>query len=452
MIRGPVNSSLLGDHNDINQMSSPLPVLATVTVLTGVAAGLCGMLLALLLRVVQHLAYGYNIGCVRGDTSFLQGVMDSTPLRRSLVLSVCGVVAGLGWWAIRRFGSPLVSIGDAVSKGDRMPSLTTVAHDLMQIVTVGLGSSLGRETAPREIGALFASFLSRRARLTAEECRIVIACGAAAGLAAVYNVPLGGALFALEVLLGTFRLSAVIPAVTTSAIAAYVAWIGLGDETPYVLPHLSINGSLITWSVVTGPLFGLAARWFAQTAQRARARAPRDWRLPVWCAVIFPSIGFIVIFFPQILGNGKGLALLGFDGSLTVGGAAILLLLKIFATIGCLRAGAEGGLMTPSIAIGALFATLTGGLWNWIWPGSPSGALAVVGGTAFLASSMRMPLTAIALMMEFTRVDHDFLIPMAFAVVGSISASHLSGVRALSARTPSDRTVLVLEAAGERQP
>ena len=433
-----MNSSALTQRTDANPKTSPWPVLATVTVLTGIAAGLSGMLLALLLHVVQHLAYGYSIADVRGDVSFLQGVIASSPLRRVIVLSVCGVVAGLGWWAIRRFGSPLVSIGNAVSKGNRMPALTTAVHDLLQIVTVGLGSPLGREVAPREIGALFADFFSRRARVTEEQSRIMIACGAGAGLAAVYNVPFGGALFALEVLLGTFRLSAVIPAVTTSAIAAYVAWIGLGDETPYVLPHLSINGSLIAWSVVAGPLFGLAARWFADAAQSARARAPRDWRLPVWCAVVFPAIGLIAVPFPQILGNGKGVALLGFDGRLTIGVAATLLLLRILGTIGCLRAGAEGGLMTPSVAIGALLATVTGEIWNWIWPGSPPGAFAVVGGTAFLASSMRMPLTAIVLMMEFTRVDHDFLIPMAFAVVGSISAFHLSDLQAPSARTPPD--------------
>jgi H+/Cl- antiporter ClcA len=107
--------------------------------------------------------------------------------------------------------------------------------------------------------------------------------------------------------------------------------------------------------------------------------------------------------------------------------------------------------MTPSVAIGALLATMTGGIWIWVWPGSPSGALAVVGGTALLASSMKIPLTAIALMMEFTRVGHDFFIPMAFAVAGSVAASHLSSVRALSAWTPRDRTVPVLDAAGDLQ-
>jgi len=403
------------------------PVLAVVTVLTGVTAGFGGMLLALLLQLVQHFTYGYSLGTVHRDESFFEGVLAAPSLRRFLALSICGVVAGFGWWVIRRFGSPLVSINDAVNKTKRMPALTTAAHDLLQIVTVGLGSPLGREVAPREIGALCASFLSRRALMTAEESRIMIACGAGAGLAAVYNVPLGGALFALEVLLGTVRLAAVIPAVATSAIAAYVARIGLGDEIPYVLPHLATNRSLIAWSIVAGPIFGFAAGWFANAVQRARVAAPQDWHLPVWCSVVFPVIGLIAAPFPQILGNGKGLALLGFDGGLSIGAASTLLLLKTFASLGSLRAGAQGGLLTPSVAIGALLATVTYGIWNWICPGAPQGAVAVVGGAAFLASSMRMPLVAIALMMEFTRVDHDFLIPMAFAVAGSIGALHVKG-------------------------
>jgi H+/Cl- antiporter ClcA len=424
-----VNSSLSDHHAETDSLTSPWPVLTAVTVLTGVAAGLSGMLLALLLHAVQHVAYDYGRGTIHSDESFLQGVVGSSPLRRFLVLSVCGVVAGVGWWTIRRFGSPLVSISDAVNKAKRMPAFTTAMHDLLQIVTVGLGSPLGREVAPREMGALAASFLSRRARITAEESRIMIACGAGAGLAAVYNVPLGGALFALEVLLRTFRLSAVIPALTTSAIAAYVAWIGLGDQTVYTLPPLSATRSLIVWSIVAGPFFGCAAHLFAGAVRRARARAPRGLRLPVWCVVVFPLIGLVAIPFPQILGNGKGLALLGFDGSLAIGAGAALLLLKTLATISALRSGAHGGVLTPSVAIGASLGTVMSGIWNWIWPGSPPGAFAVVGGTAFLASSMRMPLTAIALMMEFTRVDHDFLIPMAFAVAGSISTFHLISMR-----------------------
>jgi H+/Cl- antiporter ClcA len=405
---------------------TPWPILAVVTVLTGVGAGLAGMSLALLLHLIQHVAYGYSLGVLTGPESFLEGVSASSPVRRLLVLFGCGLVAGMGWWAIYRFGSPLVSVPKAIGKNSaRMPALTTTAHDVLQIMTVAMGSPLGRESAPRDAGALVASSLSRRAGLTPEESRIMIACGAGAGLAAVYNVPLGGALFALEVLLGTFGLAAVIPAIAISVIATYVAWIGLGDETQYVLPHLAISPSLVVWSMVAGPVIGVAAYWFARAVKAARASAPRDWRLPAWCVVAFLATGVIAMPFPQILGNGKGLALLGFTSALSIELAATLFLLRTAATLGCLRAGAEGGIMTPSVAIGGLLATVTGGIWSWAWPGSPPGAFTIVGATAFLASSMRMPLTAIALVMEFTRVDHDFLIPMFFAVAGSSFVCYL---------------------------
>jgi H+/Cl- antiporter ClcA len=195
------------------------------------------------------------------------------------------------------------------------------------------------------------------------------------------------------------------------------------------------------WSIVAGPVFGLAAGWFVSTTQSARASAPKNWGLLVRCGIVFPATGLLAIPFPQILGNGRGLALLGFDGSLTIGLAAILLLLKTVATLGSLRAGAEGGLLTPGVSIGALLGTLAGGMWSCIWPGGSPGAFAVVGGTAFLASSMKMPLTAIVLILEVTRVDHDFVIPIDFAVAGSISAFHVSDKFAESARSNATRSL-----------
>jgi H+/Cl- antiporter ClcA len=413
-----------------NPPETPWITLAIVTVMVGVAAGLGGMTLGLLLHVVQHVAYGYSMHHIISRESFLQGVSASSPVRRFVVLSVCGVVAGGGWWAVYRFGRPLVSISKAVeANGPRMPFLTTVAHDLLQIVTVALGSPLGREVAPRELGAVLATWLSSRAALTPESSRIMIACGAGAGLAAVYNVPLAGALFVLEVLLGTFSLSALIPAITTSAIAALVAWIGLGDQTLYSLPPLAISQSLVVWSIVTGPLFGFTAYWFVRATRAARAHAPRNWHLPLWCVAVFPLIGLFSIPFPQLLGNGKNLAQLGFESDLGLVLAATLLVLRLTVTIGALRAGAEGGLLTPGLTIGALLGTIMGVLWNLAGPVVPLGAFAVVGGAAFLASSMKMPVTAIALIIEFTRVGHDFLIPISFGVVGSISVYYLCSLR-----------------------
>ncbi|WP_177315735.1 chloride channel protein, partial [Burkholderia ubonensis] len=126
--------------------------------------------------------------------------------------------------------------------------------------------------------------------------------------------------------------------------------------------------------------------------------------------------------FPQLLGNGKGAASLSFDGALTIGVAATLLALKVLITASSLRAGAEGGLLTPGLANGALLGIVLGGLWSAVWPGVSVGGCALVGAAAFLAASMQMPITAVVLLLEFTRASHDSLVPILFAVAGSLVA------------------------------
>lgn len=407
---------------------SSLAKLTAVTVLVGIGAGLGGMALALLLHAIQHFAYGYSLDHLISRESFVEGVSAASPLRRVAVLAVCGLVAGLGWYLVYRFARPLVSIKKAVGADDpRMPAGATTSHALLQIITVALGSPLGREVAPREIGALVAGWLSHRAGLSVEETRVMVACGAGAGLAAVYNVPLGGAVFVLEVMFATFNLRVLVPALATSTIAAFVAWIGLGNESQYTVPHFGLCASLVAWSIVMGPVFGVAAYAFTEATKAARAKAPRNWQLPVLSLLNFVAIGLLAIYFPQLLGNGKGPAQLGFDSQIGLGLAAILLVLRVVITVSSLRAGAEGGLLTPGLSTGALLAIVLGGVWSLAWPGAPLGAFAIIGAAAFLASSMSMPITAIVLLTEFTRIDHDFLVPMLFAVAGSYAVHHLCG-------------------------
>jgi H+/Cl- antiporter ClcA len=397
-------------------------------VVIGVATGLAGMSLAFLLHWIQHLAFGYSLDRVISNETFLQGVSAASPLRRILVLGLCGLVAGCGWWALYQFGRPLVSIKKAVASEDpSMPVLSTLVHTLLQIITVALGSPLGREVAPREVGATLAGWWTRNAPLTSRERRILVACGAGAGLAAVYNVPLAGAMFTMEVLIGSFEWAVAVPALVTSTLAAVVAWIGLGNEHQYTIPHLQITLPLVVWAVLCGPLFGCAAWAFCELTKRARAKAPKKWPLPLITMIVFVLIGVVSAYYPQIPGNGKGAAALSFDYQLTAGLAATLLVFKILTVVGSLRAGAEGGLLTPALANGALLAVVFGSAWNLLWPGTSLGAFAIVGATAFLASSMQMPMTAILLTLEFTRVDHDFLIPMLLAVAGSNIAFRMSG-------------------------
>ncbi|WP_051228762.1 chloride channel protein [Paludibacterium yongneupense] len=402
---------------------SRILVALALTVATGLAAGLGGLALSLLLHSIQHLAFGYSLDALVGKESFLDGVSAASPGRRLGILCLCGLVAGGGWWALYRFGRPLQGLAQLLKDEDpRPPPASTLIHALLQIVTVALGSPLGREVAPREIGAACSAWLSRKAGLDPEQRRILLACGAGAGLAAVYNVPLAGAVFTLEVLLLSFSWRTVAPAILSSVIAAMVAWPVLGNGAQYSLPPFVLSPSLLVWSLASGPLTGAAAYGFTRLAGRARAGAARGWRLPLFAVLNFAIVGALSMRYPALLGNGKGPAQAGFDNTLGVGVAATLMLLKVAVSCSSLRAGASGGLLTPGLSIGAMLAIATGGGWSLFWPGVPSGEFALVGAASFLAASMRMPLTAVVLVLELTHAPYAALPPILLAVAGAIAS------------------------------
>ncbi|NPE55732.1 chloride channel protein [Dickeya dadantii] len=400
--------------------------------LTGLLAGIGGMLLALLLHAIQHLAYGYSLDQIISEESFLQGVSAAEPARRFMALLIGGVVAGLGWYALYRYGRRLVSISSALqaekpaSPVNDMPVKETIIHALLQIITVALGSPLGREVAPRELGALAANHLSRALRMTPEDTRLLIACGAGGGLAAVYNVPLGGALFVVEVLLARVQVKTSLAALLTCSLAALVARAGLGDEYQYHLNlPLSVSGDLTVWALLTGPIFGVAAWLFVRLTRHARQHSPQNARLIITNLLNFTLLGLLVIILPQLAGNGKGPAELSFTSQLPVLLALLLLGCKVLVQWSSLRAGAQGGLLTPGLANGALLAVALGGVWSWFFPHNQPGAYAVIGAAAFLATSMRMPVTSLVLIMEFTRINNDFFVPMALCIAGAVSTSML---------------------------
>lgn len=389
-------------------------------VLTGILAGLSGMVLALILHAIQHLAFGYSHGQLVGSESFLQGVTDSSWSRRIMAIVAGGAVAGFGWWLLGRYGQKQVSIASAVANPSvPMPAGTTTIHALLQIVTVALGSPLGREVAPREMGALGAGMVARKLGLLEDESRTLIACGAGAGLAAVYNVPLAGALFSLEVMLLSFSWEKTLAAIITSAIAAWTATLGLGDESQYhftsdILPH-----SFLWWAIISGPILGAGAWLFRKATSTARSHVQSNWQMPVFCLLAFSLLAALSLYFPQLPGNGKGPMQLALSDALGFPGAAMLLVLKMVVILAVLRGGAEGGLLTPGLAVGGLASLLLCMLWQQLLPGGDYGSFALVGAAAFLAASMQMPITAVALVMEFTHMDHSYLAPTLLCAAGA---------------------------------
>lgn len=403
-----------------------------LVVLIGVGTGLGGAALMELLRAVQHLAWSYHSG------SFLDAVQRSSDTRRVVVLAVGGVVAG-GGSLLLAGRSGLGEVSEAIwLRQSRLPLWASLARAVHSIVIVALGASLGREAAPQQTGAAIASVLSDWRGLPEWQRRLLVACGAGAGMAAVYNVPLGGALFALEVLLGTLTLPLVLPALATTLIATAVAWIALPTHPTYNIPSYGVTGSQIAWAVIVGPIAGLASVAYIHLIARAHALRPAGWLRVVAPIVVFTALGAVAISYPQLLGNGKNVVQLALVGRLGVVLLAVLLVLKPLATAACLGSGAPGGLFTPTLAYGVLLGGLLGYGWSQIWPGAPLGSYAIIGGAAVLGASMQGPLAAVVLLLELTHRADALMVPVLVAVVEATVLARVLGAPSIySARLSS---------------
>ena len=409
-----------------------LSKLGLATVIVGLATGLAVLFLVWIVHSIEHLVWGHEQG------PFLDGLALPSPWWLPIVtVGGAGVVAAVGWYLLRRFGRTLATVEQGVD-GARMPWWETLADTVIQVTSVALGASIGKEVAPRELSAMAGSKIVSWFGLDPRWRRILIASAAGAGLAAVYNVPLAGALFAIEILLAQFSVGGAVVALSISAIATFVARPLVGEGSLYQVPPLEVNASLVVAAVLIGPLMGWGATSFATVTKALGRFRPKGWKLLLVLPLTFAAVGLLGAFFPLILGNGRALATAGFDLSQPALLLLLLALLKYVATTISLGSGAIGGTLQPSVAIGAALGAAAAAGWAFIWPGADGTALAIVAAAAFLASNMRAPFTAIALIIEFTDTGFTLLLPIFLAVAGSLAAARLSSRASLRRFTPID--------------
>jgi CIC family chloride channel protein len=406
-----------------------------LVVVLGTLTGLAASALMWILRLVEDLAYGFHAA------SFAAAVAASSDLRRVGAVLLAGVLVAVGAIVLkRRPGAGAIEVSEALwLRAGRLPILPSLARGVLSVVTVGLGSPLGREAAPQLAGASLASRLSDWAQLPVWQRRLLVASGAGAGFAAVYNVPLGGALFALEVLLGTLALPLVLPALAVSVTATAVAWIFLGTAHTYHMATFGLQAGQIVWAVACGPVIGLAAVAWVRLIGRANRLRPTGRSRILAPLVVFALLGVLAIPYPALLGNGKGIVQASLVGGISLGLFAILLILKPLATAAALGAGAPGGLFTPTLSVGVLLAGVLAGVWSHIWPHTVTPAYALIGGGAFLAAAMQGPLSGVVIVLELTRHFDLLMAPTLVAIVeATIVARRLGAPSIYSVRLRPD--------------
>ena len=376
---------------------------------TGIASGLVGILCHYLLEFIQILVFG-------NDKSNLLSQFNSvSPFRRFAVLLVVGVLASLFWYFLQRRVS-LLSISKAKQLvGKKSPNfLGQSLHALVQVAIVGAGASVGKEGAPRELGALCAGSLSKGLGLEISERQLMIACGAGAGLAAVYQVPFASALFVLETLGVGWKLKNIVVILFSTYLSAYCARPIVGGKAIYLVDKVSLHPtSLIQILVLTlfvTPL-ALVFKVLAKSASKSRMTDKRIlWTMPLSYVVL----GGIAAFYPLIMGNGQVLAQWLFSG----GGSAYLpLILVVKGLMVCLLlwAGSYGGTLTPSFTLGAGLGFLLTRCLEIFGLSLNTTLGMLLGATVFLGTTLDAPLTGIALVLGFTGQGELVAVPLILA-------------------------------------
>lgn len=390
-------------------------------------AGIAAALLTRLLELLQHVAW------TGPGQTLLENVSHARPLRHVALLLIAGVVTGLAQLALTRLTSAnSVEITTAMwFDAGRLPVLRTLGSSVLSIVVVALGASLGREGAPKQVGAVLANVLADARRLSDEQRRLLVACGAGAGMAAAYGVPLGGALFALEVLRGVLALRLVLRALTCSLIACVVAWTALPDAPKYVFPAYASSATVDIWALGFGPVAGAVSALCVRAIVWAERSKPEGWTRLVLPTLVLGVLGLVSIPFPQLLGNGRDVAELAFLGAVPPMLLVALVLLRPAATVLCTGSGTPGGLFTPSIALGALLGGALGHAWCLLWPGAAPGLFAVIGAAAVLAATTQGPISSIVLLFELTGHDHSFIVPLLLAVITATLTSRTIETRSI---------------------
>ena len=393
---------------------------ASAVVVIGLLAGVAGLATTLLLRGVEHLTYHYSFG------TLLSGVTDSSPVRRAFGPMVGGALAGFGWWMLRR-RTEVPPLADTIASQGPLRRLALSLDAALQVLLVGSGASLGREGAPRQFAAALGDLGTSRWSLTARDREILLACAAGAGLAAVYAVPVGGALFATRIMLNTWHPRAVGTALITSSLAVTVASPVTHEVPPLTWPDPQLSYLLTGFALILSPLaFGLGMLFNRIMTIARPASTIKSWVLVPAIAAAGLLIGICSVWWPELPGNGRSILTVSLASGLTLGSAVVILFLKPLLTAAFLRAGAVGGMLTPALATGAAMGSVVAiaiNMWTPHHVSVPAVSLTCAAGV--LAITQRAPIWAAIFVWELARP------PWWLLAVFLVSASSAHGLRLL---------------------
>ncbi|HEO64951.1 MAG TPA: CBS domain-containing protein [Spirochaetes bacterium] len=388
-----------------------------LAVIIGVLGGLGALGVRLLIQFFTDISFG-------GEE--IIKASEGIPWYQIIItLAIGGAIIGpiIYFFAKEAKGHGVPEVMESIAKRDGMirPRVVLVKA-LASSICIGTGGSTGREGPIVQIGASIGSAIGQILKLPSNKLKTLVACGAAAGIAATFNAPIAGALFAVEIILGDFGVAQFSPIVISSVIATVVSRHFLGDFPTFeVLPYeLKSAWELIPYALL-GLLGGAAGVLFIKVLYGLEdffdgIRIP-DYVKP---AIGGALVGLVAIAFPEVLGIGHEAVNHALHGGLVWYIMAAMVLIKILGTSLTLGSGGSGGIFAPSLFIGAMLGGAFGTGVHALFPGitASSGTYSLVAMGTVVASATQAPITAILIIFELTN-DYNIILPLMVACITS---------------------------------
>lgn len=338
--------------------------------------------------------------------------------------TVGGLLVGLLFGAVaeasRQVG-PAHVMARLASHAGRMPWPNAAMQFVGGAISIVCGHSVGREGPVIHVGAASASLLGQWLRLPNNSIRTLVACGVAGAIAASFNTPIAGVVFAMEVVMLEYTLVGFAPVILAAVSATALSWLVYGPDPAFSVPELALWSLLeLPWIVLLGLVVGgLAAAYVAGT----RRLDERSRGYPLWLRATAAGAftGLCALAAPEVMGLGYDTVQLALLGEIGLATLALIALLKLAATIACGGLGVPGGLIGPMVVMGATAGGALGIVGEWLLPGAgaSAGFYAMLGVAAMMGASLQAPLAALMAILELT-ANAGILLPGMAAVIPAL--------------------------------
>ena len=316
-------------------------------------------------------------------------------------------------------------------KGGQIRGRVAFVKALASAITIGTGGSVGREGPIIQIGSSLGSIVGQFLKVSSKRLKTLVGCGAAAGIAAAFNAPIAGALFAVEIILMDFAVAQFSPIVISSVMATVISHTFEGNFAAFTVPKYQLASPIeIGFYFVLGAASGLVAYLFIKTLYYSEEVFDNRIKIPDYLKPALGGIGIgvIALMFPEIMGVGYDTINIALTGNMVWYFAASLIIMKILATSLTLGSGGSGGIFAPSLFMGAMLGYFFGTFVHTYFPNitASPGAYALVAMGGLVAGTTRAPITAIIIVFELTN-DYRIILPlMITCVMSMIISSKLS--------------------------